>query len=116
MNNQTASDMQKAGTGFMANPTEVMRRLHNLHGYEANIVPCFDHFEINSGEIQLYPKDFVVDKMVRFENTSDPNDQSILYAISAPKLNIKGIYTEGYGINQDELSPQMNDKLQNHDQ
>lgn len=115
MNNQEAKDAQKTGTGFMASPTEAMQNLQN-RGYRANIIPRYDHFEINSGEISLFPRDFVVDKMVRFENASDPDDQSIIYAISAPKFKIKGIYMEGYGIKQDELSAAMNDKLQNHEQ
>jgi hypothetical protein len=52
---------------------------------------------------------------VRFENTSDPNDQSILYAISSPKHGIKGLFLESYGIYTEEVSRSMIEKFKNHE-
>ena len=86
--------------------TEELHRLEAA-GYTENLSARFDHFEARSGEIQLDPKQIVVDDHIRFENTSDPDDQSIAYAIRDPKSGIKGVYVESYGLYHDELSQQM---------
>lgn len=50
----------------------------------------------------LSPKYFQIDKVYRFEGASDPEYQSVLYAISSSKYNIKGTLVNGYGISSDE--------------
>ena len=60
---------------------------------------------------QLSPNDFQIDKVYRFEGMTDPEDQAILYAISSPKLNVKGILVSGYGISSDEYSSWLISKL-----
>ena len=49
----------------------------------------------------LSPEDFEIDKVYRFEGASNPDDQSVLYAISSSKFDIKGVLTNGYGISAD---------------
>jgi hypothetical protein len=106
-------DMLEAGTGFMVSLSDSIRQLAKV-GYSENLSPKNDHFECRSGMHKLYPKEIVVDKIIRFENTSDPDDQSIVYAISAPAKNLKGIYVESYGLGQDGLSKEMLERLKNH--
>ncbi|RYZ81917.1 MAG: phosphoribosylpyrophosphate synthetase [Proteobacteria bacterium] len=101
----------KAGTGFMLQLSEATRHLADKEGYTANLSAKEDHFECNMGEFKLYPKDFTVDRILRFENSSDPDDNSILYAISDATQNIKGLYIESYGPQQDPLSREMIEKL-----
>lgn len=60
----------------------------------------------------LSPDDFQIDKVYRFEGASDPEDQSVLYAISSPKFNIRGTLVNGYGIYTDETSSKLIEKLQ----
>lgn len=60
----------------------------------------------------LSPEDFQIDKIYRFEGISDPDDQSILYAISSLKFNIKGVLVNGYGISSDEKTSKLIAKLQ----
>ncbi len=108
-----SGDMQKAGTGFMPMPTEAMKHLHQ-RGYDKNLVLKFDHFEIDSGQEKIYPNEFTVDEAVRFENASDPDDQSILYAISSGSHNIKGLYLESYGLYHEDVSRAMMEKLKHH--
>ncbi|MBK9257334.1 MAG: phosphoribosylpyrophosphate synthetase [Saprospiraceae bacterium] len=48
------------------------------------------------------PDEFIIDKVYRFEGDSNPDDSSILYAISSHKQNIKGVLVNGYGISSDE--------------
>lgn len=104
------SDALKAGTGFMNPLTDTIRK-YTAKGYTRNLVPCFDHFECQSGLFKIYPQDFVVDHSERFENTSDPDDQSILYALSVPEMNLKGLYVDSYGPYHDDLSRGMIQRL-----
>lgn len=62
--------------------------------------------------ITLSPDNFQIDKVYRFEGASDPEYQSILYAISSAKFAIKGILVNGYGISADEASSKLIEKLQ----
>lgn len=62
--------------------------------------------------IILSPADFQIDKVYRFEGSSDPDNQSILYAISSIKHDIKGILVNGYGISDDEATSKMIEKLE----
>ncbi|HMR18825.1 MAG TPA: cupin domain-containing protein [Sphingobacterium sp.] len=62
----------------------------------------------------LSPDDFQIDQVYRFEGYSDPEYQSILYAISSVKHNIKGTLVNGYGIFSDEYSSKLIEKLKTH--
>lgn len=106
-------DVLEAGTGFMPNLRDVLRQFMKA-GYSENLGARLDHFECRSGQFKFYPHEIVIDSITRFENTSDPDDQSILYAISVPGKNLKGLYVEAYGIDQDELSREMIERLKNH--
>lgn len=64
----------------------------------------------------LSPHHFQIDKVYRFEGASNPDDQSILYAISSKKYDIKGILVNGYGISSDEATSKIIEKLQTHNQ
>ena len=64
--------------------------------------------------IELSPSDFQIDKVYRFEGASDPEYQSILYAISSIKFNVKGILVNGYGTSSDEASSRIVEKLNTH--
>lgn len=55
----------------------------------------------------LSPVDFQIDKVYRFEGASNPDDQAILYAISSPKFNLKGVLVNGYGISNDENTSKL---------
>lgn len=55
----------------------------------------------------LSPNDFQIDKVYRFEGDSNPDDQSILYAIASPKYSLKGILVNGYGISADDSTSKL---------
>ena len=59
----------------------------------------------------LQPEDFQIDKVYRFEGASNPDDQSILYAISSSKFEMKGTLVNGYGISSDEQVSRLIEKL-----
>jgi hypothetical protein len=62
-------------------------------------------------EINLFPHEFHIDKVFRFYGPSDPDDESILYAISSPIYDLKGILLNGYGVSSDTLTQEMIEKL-----
>lgn len=68
----------------------------------------------DKSNMSLSPGDFQIDKVYRFEGESNPDDQSILYAISSPKFNMKGLLVNGYGISSVEISDALISKLSTH--
>lgn len=105
-----AKDMEQAGTGDMMGLSDTIRELQKK-GYKENFVPCYDHLTFGSGYLKVYPRDIIFDDIFRFENSSDPSDQSILYAISYPALNVKGLLVDSYGVYHDELSKAMIERI-----
>jgi len=71
----------------------------------ANCLDCRDN------SIQLHPHEFEIDKVFRFYGPSDVDDESILYAISSEKFDLKGILVNGYGVSSDSLTEAMVKKL-----
>lgn len=105
-----AKDMHQAGTGLMLSLSEGITYYQKL-GYTANIVPAFDHFNINDGKFRLNPADIILNNIMRFENSSDPDDQSILCAISSKDNTVRGLYVDSFGAYHDELSKEMLEAL-----
>ncbi|MEO6071131.1 MAG: phosphoribosylpyrophosphate synthetase [Chitinophagaceae bacterium] len=68
----------------------------------------------HSIDTALSPEDFEIDKVYRFEGESNPDDESVLYAISSPKYGVKGVLVNGYGISSDAGSNAIVAKLQKH--
>lgn len=67
--------------------------------------------ECRNGAYQVFHDEFHIDKSFRFDANTDPDDESILYAISSDKYNLKGILVNGYGASSDSLTDEMLAKL-----
>jgi|SRR5690554_1297018 hypothetical protein len=67
--------------------------------------------ECRNGEYKIFHNEFEIDKFFRFEGDSNPDDSSILYAISSDKYNLKGVLVNGYGIYSDDITDEMLKKL-----
>ena len=67
--------------------------------------------ECRNGEYKIFHNEFEIDKFFRFEGDSNPDDSSILYAISSDKYNLKGVLVNGYGIYSDDIKDEMLKKL-----
>lgn len=68
--------------------------------------------ECRNGQFKVFADEFKIDKFYRFEGQSNPSDQSILYAISSDKHNLKGVLVNAYGIYSDSITDEMLDKLE----
>jgi len=86
--------------------SEVLNKLKK-EGYtvdfnlKENCLVCHDN------TMEIYPEEFVVDKHYRFEGTTDPGDEAVVYAISSSKHNIKGTLVNAYGIYSDKIVDEM---------
>lgn len=66
--------------------------------------------ECASLSLKLHPEDFVVDEFHRFEGMSNPDDNSIVFAISSND-GIKGTLVDAYGVYSENLTDSMVRKL-----
>lgn len=81
---------------------------HRGYTYDFNLK--HDGLECASLQIHIHPEDFKVDEHYRFEGMSNPDDNSILYAISS-KDGIKGLLVDAYGMYSENISEAMRTKL-----
>lgn len=47
--------------------------------------------------LELSPEDFIIDEVYRFEGMTDPADESIVFAISSAKHDVKGLVINSFG-------------------
>jgi len=90
--------------------TETMEALRN-EGYTEDFNLKDDHIVSQSGDFQILHHEFEIDKFFRFEGETDPADESILYAISSEKYNLKGVFVNAFGIYSDPVADEMMKKL-----
>lgn len=97
----------------MTTITEVMNVLEQ-RGYTEEFSMTENSLTCQSGNLTIFPDEFIVDKQYRFEGMSDPGDEAIVYAISVDKYNLKGILVDGYGVSADKVSKEMITALNEH--
>lgn len=83
-------------------------------GYDNNFNIEKECFICHKTNTVLSEDDFEIDKVYRFEGESNPDDESVLYAISSKKYNMKGLLINGYGISSDEAAAAIVEKLKRH--
>lgn len=77
--------------------------------YNFNLKEAF--IECPEKHCQLKPEEFEIDEKHRFEEMSDVDNESILYAISSIDGKIKGLLVNAYGIYADYASFKLVQKL-----
>lgn len=60
--------------------------------------------------LSLKPSDFEITEVYRFEGSSDPADEAVVYAIESKKGE-KGILVNGFGVSADETDSELIGKL-----
>jgi hypothetical protein len=83
-------------------------------GYKLNFNLLTDRLHCAENELQLFPEDFHIDEMHRFEGETDPADAAVVYAVSSEKHQAKGVLVDGYGISAGAVSPEVMAKLNRH--
>ena len=97
----------------MNNYRSMIDALNDLkaRGYTVDFNLAKDSLHSSSKDITLHPDDFEIAEMYRFEGSSDPADNSIVYGINSHKHNIKGVLVDAYGVYSDEISEDLLKKL-----
>jgi len=80
-------------------------------GYTEDFNLMENCIECRNENFKIFHDEFYVDKFFRFEDETNPSDQSILYAISSEKHHVKGLLVNGYGIYSDTIANEMMEKL-----
>jgi hypothetical protein len=83
-------------------------------GYTANLSLEGDTIDDKAQEIHMTADDFSIDEFYRFEGASNPADMSIVYAVSSPKYNLKGILVNAYGTYANDSSSAIDAKLHHY--
>lgn len=80
-------------------------------GYDKNFNMKEDFIECPENQCQLHPEEFEIDEKHRFQEMSDVDNESVLYAISSTDGKIKGLLVNAYGIYADYASFKLVQKL-----
>jgi len=80
-------------------------------GYTVDFDLKPDGLKGNGLDIHLNPEEFTIDEHYRFEGASEPDVNSVIYAISSSQ-GVKGTLTDAYGVYATSVSPEMASKLQ----
>ncbi|MDO6391293.1 phosphoribosylpyrophosphate synthetase [Pontibacter sp. BT731] len=60
--------------------------------------------------LELKPEEFDIEEGHRFEGMSNPDDNSVVYAISST-YGVKGVLVDAYGAYAEAITPEMAQKL-----
>jgi len=95
----------------MKNFSSLLEALDGLKkaGYteDINLLPNCLEYRSHKGLCKILSNEFTVDHYYRFEGDSNPNEQSIIYAISSEKYNLKGTLVNAHGIYSDPVTNEM---------
>ncbi len=81
-------------------------------GYTENFNIESDCIVCSENTIRLRPEEFEIDEVYRFQEMSDLDNESILYAISSEENNIKGLLVNAYGTYSDTNTTELVRKLE----
>lgn len=90
--------------------SQAINKLKLEEGYEHDFNLLDEQIEIKSKNESFGVEEFDVDKVLRFEGMSNPDDNAILYAITTTNGR-KGVLVDGYGISSGQVSDEMMKKL-----
>jgi hypothetical protein len=79
-------------------------------GFTNDFNLCESGIECNRLQLKLHPDDFEIVEMHRFEGASDPEDNSVVYAIQG-KDGVNGVLVDAYGMYANPVSTALLAKL-----
>jgi hypothetical protein len=83
-------------------------------GYTENLSLEGDTVDDKEKKILMTADDFEIDEFYRFEGASNPDDASIIYAVSSSKYDLKGVIVNAYGAYADDSSSAIKAKLHHY--
>ena len=91
----------------------VTQAVNDLHrrGYSDDLMTGSNCLLCRKKGVSLDPDDFQIDEYHRFEGFTNPEDQSIVYAISSEKHGVKGVLVNAYGPDASDLTQELVSKL-----
>jgi len=97
----------------MKNYTTLSEAINDLtkKGYTFNFNIHKDCIFCAEYNMQLQPDQFEIDEVHRFQEMSDVDNESILYAISSTQHKVKGLLVNAYGIYSDSTTAKLVEKL-----
>lgn len=81
------------------------------HGYDEDFNLKQNCIECRNRNYRIFHNEFEIDEYHRFDDDTDPSAESILYAISSDKYNLKGVLVNAYGIYSEDITDEMLNKL-----
>ena len=90
--------------------SQAINKLKLEEGYEEDFNLVDEKIELKSKGQTFGIEEFEVDKVLRFEGMSNPDDNAILYAITTSS-GVKGVLVDGYGVSSGQVSKKMMEKL-----
>ncbi|HVW96724.1 MAG TPA: hypothetical protein VHA56_12210 [Mucilaginibacter sp.] len=84
-------------------------------GYTENLSLEGDTIDDKAKDIHMGADDIEIDEFYRFEGESNPDDMSIVYAVTSKKYNLKGVLVNAFGTYANDSNSAIHAKL-NHDQ
>lgn len=83
-------------------------------GYTVDFKLKWNSLDCSNGQCDILHDEFVVDEFHRFEENTDPEEQSIIYAISSEKYGLKGIMINAYGVYAEPVTNELMARLAIH--
>lgn len=97
----------------MSTPNTLSERIEELrkNGYTTDFNLEDEKISNNTTSLIYQVDQLHIDNVYRFEGTSNPDDNSILYAITADD-DVKGVLVDGFGVSGGQTSVKLARKLQ----
>lgn len=80
-------------------------------GYSEDFNLSHNCIESSTKNHRILHDEFEIDKFFRFEGESNPDDSSILYAISSSKYQVKGLLVNAFGIYSEDITDALLQKF-----
>ncbi len=77
----------------------------NKRGFTIDLNIAFDKKLCAQYDKCLSPSEFEITEIYRFEGSTNPSDEDIIYAVSSKDGKIKGIFIEAFGVYSNGENP-----------
>ena len=83
-------------------------------GYTENLSLEGETVDDKEKKISMTADDFEIDEFYRFEGASNPDDMSIVYAVTSEKYNLKGVLVNAFGTYANNSASAIEAKLHHY--